>query len=103
MESVVMTAVMIFSVFMAIGIFMVLPLLIAGFFRRFIQSETVMAVLEGVIRIGIFIAYIKIISRMDDIRRTFMYHGSEHNRSLVLFIVLKKAGRPGESLHPQDH
>lgn len=40
MESVVMTAVMIFSVFMAIGIFMVLPLLIAGFFRRFIQSET---------------------------------------------------------------
>ena len=57
---------------------MVLPLLIAGFFRRFIQSETVMAVLEGVIRIGIFIAYIKIISRMDDIRRTFMYHGSEH-------------------------
>ena len=78
MESVVMTAVMIFSVFMAIGIFMVLPLLIAGFFRRFIQSETVMAVLEGVIRIGIFIAYIKIISRMDDIRRTFMYHGSEH-------------------------
>ena len=78
LESVVMTAVMIFSVFMAIGIFMVLPLLIAGFFRRFIQSETVMAVLEGVIRIGIFIAYIKIISRMDDIRRTFMYHGSEH-------------------------
>ena len=46
MESVVMTAVMIFSVFMAIGIFMVLPLLIAGFFRRFIQSETVMAVLD---------------------------------------------------------
>ena len=77
-ENRVMTAVMIFSVFMAIGIFMVLPLLIAGFFRRFIQSETVMAVLEGVIRIGIFIAYIKIISRMDDIRRTFMYHGSEH-------------------------
>ena len=81
MESVVMTAVMIFSVFMAIGIFMVLPLLIAGFFRRFIQSETVMAVLEGVIRIGIFIAYIKIISRMDDIRRTFMYHAPSTNAS----------------------
>ena len=42
------------------------------------KMERVMAVLEGVIRIGIFIAYIKIISRMDDIRRTFMYHGSEH-------------------------
>ena len=78
LESAVMTAVMIFSVFMAIGIFMVLPLLIAGVFRRFIASETVMAFLEGCIRIGIFIAYIKVISRMDDIKRTFMYHGSEH-------------------------
>ena len=37
-----------------------------------------MAVLEGVIRIAIFIAYIKLVSRMEDIRRTFMYHGAEH-------------------------
>lgn len=37
-----------------------------------------MAILEGVIRIAIFIAYIKLISRMEDIRRTFMYHGAEH-------------------------
>ena len=57
---------------------MVLPLLLANFFRRFIPSATVMAVLEGLIRIGIFITYIKLISRMEDIRRTFMYHGAEH-------------------------
>ena len=37
-----------------------------------------MAVLEGIIRILIFIAYIKLVSRMEDIRRTFMYHGAEH-------------------------
>ena len=73
-----MTVVMIFSVIMAIAIFMILPLLIAGVFKNFIQSETVMAFLEGVIRILIFIAYIKLISRMEDIRRTFMYHGAEH-------------------------
>lgn len=77
-EKVLMGFVMVFSVVMAIAIFMVLPLLIAGFFRRFIQSDTVMAILEGLIRIGIFIAYIKLISRMEDIRRTFMYHGAEH-------------------------
>ncbi len=77
-DKVVMSAVMVFSVFMAIAIFMVLPLLIAGIFRKFVHSETVMAVLEGCIRIGIFITYIKVISRMDDIKRTFMYHGSEH-------------------------
>lgn len=78
LEKVLMSFVMVFSVVMAIAIFMVLPLLIAGFFRQFIQSDTVMAVLEGFIRIGIFIAYIKLISRMEDIRRTFMYHGAEH-------------------------
>lgn len=78
LEGVIMTGVMIFSVMMAIGIFMVLPLLIANIFRKFIPSPTVMAVIEGVIRIAIFILYIKIISRMEDIKRTFMYHGAEH-------------------------
>lgn len=37
-----------------------------------------MAILEGFIRIAIFVTYIKMISRMEDIRRTFMYHGAEH-------------------------
>ncbi len=77
-EKVLMAFVMVFSVIMAIGIFMVLPLLIANVCRRVIHSETVMAVLEGVIRIAIFVIYIKLISRMEDIRRTFMYHGAEH-------------------------
>lgn len=77
-EKALMAFVMVFSVIMAIGIFMVLPLLIANVFRRFVTSATVMAVLEGCIRIGIFVAYIKLISRMEDIRRTFMYHGAEH-------------------------
>lgn len=73
-----MAVVMVFSVVMAIAIFMVLPLFLASIFHRFIASDTVMAVLEGVIRIAIFIAYIKVISRMEDIKRTFMYHGAEH-------------------------
>ena len=78
MEKALMSMVMVFSVFMAICIFMVLPLFLANIFRHFIKSQTIMAVLEGVIRIGIFIAYIKLVSRMEDIRRTFMYHGAEH-------------------------
>ena len=78
LESALMTAVMIISFIMAIGIFMLLPLGIARICKPFIPSETAMAVLEGVIRIVIFIIYIKLVSRMEDIRRTFMYHGSEH-------------------------
>lgn len=78
LEKALMTFVMILSVVMAVGIFMILPLILANFFRRFITSNTVMAVLEGVVRIAIFVLYIKVISRMDDIKRTFMYHGAEH-------------------------
>jgi uncharacterized protein YqhQ len=78
MEKALMSMVMVFSVVMAICIFMVLPMFLASIFQRFINSHTIMAILEGVIRIGIFIAYIKLVSRMDDIKRTFMYHGAEH-------------------------
>lgn len=78
LEKIIITAVMIFSVFASIAIFMVLPLVIANFFRQWITSQTIMAIFEGFIRIGIFVTYIKIISRMDDIKRTFMYHGAEH-------------------------
>lgn len=78
LESALMAFVMVLSFIMAIGIFMLLPLFIAGLFSNVIESEGLMAVLEGVIRILIFIAYIKIVSRMEDIKRTFMYHGAEH-------------------------
>lgn len=78
LESALMALVMVLSFVMAIGIFMLLPLFIAGLFSSVIESERLMAVLEGVIRILIFIAYIKLVSRMEDIRRTFMYHGAEH-------------------------
>ncbi len=78
LEKALMAFVMVFSMIMAIGIFMVLPMFLSNIFRKFIPSDTVMAVLEGVIRITIFIVYIKLISRMEDIKRTFMYHGAEH-------------------------
>lgn len=78
LEKILMSVVMAFSMVMAVCIFMILPLLIANVCRTFITSDTVMAFLEGVIRIGIFVTYIKLISRMEDIKRTFMYHGAEH-------------------------
>lgn len=78
LESMIMTLVMIVSFILAIGVFMILPLILANFFKRYVTSEHVMAVLEGVIRIAIFIGYIKLIACMGDIKRTFMYHGAEH-------------------------
>lgn len=78
LEKILMPLVMAFSVVAAIGIFMILPLGISSLIRPVVSSDTVMAFLEGVIRLAIFVGYIKIISNMEDIRRTFMYHGAEH-------------------------
>lgn len=78
LEKALMSVAMVFAVVMAVFLFMVLPLLISNFLRPWIPSDTVMAFLEGVLRLAIFIAYIKLVSRMEDIHRTFMYHGAEH-------------------------
>ncbi len=75
---VVMGVIMVFSFLVAIGIFMLLPMFLARLLKQVISSETLIAVIEGVFRILIFILYIKAISRMEDIHRTFMYHGAEH-------------------------
>ena len=75
---VMMGVIMVLSFLAAIGIFMLLPMFLAGLLRRVLANETLIAVLEGVFRILIFILYIKAISRMEDIHRTFMYHGAEH-------------------------
>lgn len=66
------------SVVLAVAIFMVLPYYISTFFQRFTSSYMLMALLEGVLRLAIFIGYVAAISMMPDIRRVYMYHGAEH-------------------------
>lgn len=66
------------SILMALVIFFALPYFLSGLFRRVISSELLIAFLEGVIRLLIFLGYILAISRMNDIKRVFMYHGAEH-------------------------
>ena len=68
----------VFSLAIAIALFMLLPYFLSQFLRRWILNDTVLAVLEGVIRIAIFVLYLVAISCMKDIRRVFMYHGAEH-------------------------
>ncbi len=77
-EKVVMGCTVAFSVVMAVGIFMVLPYFISGFFRDYIVSNTLLAVIEGAIRLGLFVLYVVLISSMKDIKRVYMYHGAEH-------------------------
>lgn len=79
-ENLAMGATIVFSVVMAVGLFMVLPYFISLFIRNYsgIHSETLIVLLEGVFRISLFIGYVALISLMKDIKRVFMYHGAEH-------------------------
>lgn len=67
-----------FSVVMAVAIFMILPYFLTNFLRDYVVSNTLLAIIEGVVRVGVFLIYILLISRMNDIQRVFMYHGAEH-------------------------
>lgn len=80
LESFLMGLTVCFSVLFSIGLFIVLPFFIGEFFRKIvgIESNTIIAIFEGIARISIFILYLVLISKMKDIQRTFMYHGAEH-------------------------
>ena len=77
-EAVFTALVTIVSFAIAIAAFMLLPYFLASLFKRFITSPGLIAVLEGVMRIVVFVVYILLISLMKDIRRLFAYHGAEH-------------------------
>ena len=77
-ESILMMLTTIVAVVFAVGIFMVLPYFISSYLERFVRNESLLAIIEGVIRILIFVAYVLLISLMKDIRRVYMYHGAEH-------------------------
>jgi uncharacterized protein YqhQ len=70
--------VMVFSVILAVGIFIVLPYFVTSLFKDYIMSDSLLAIIEGVLRILIFVGYVLSISLMKDIRRVYMYHGAEH-------------------------
>lgn len=77
-----MDIMMVFAVFFAIilsvGLFFILPTFLASFFRKFIPSELVNSLLEGLIRVIILIGYMIFCTCVKDVRRVFMYHGAEH-------------------------
>ena len=77
-QNVLMGITMVISIFMAIAIFMVLPYFLSSLFEKYVRNNSLLAILEGIIRIVIFVVYIVAISAMKDIRRVYQYHGAEH-------------------------
>lgn len=77
-EKVLSVVTVLFSVAIALGLFLILPYYLSQLLAKYIVSETTLAVIEGVLRVAIFVLYIIAISMMKDIKRVFMYHGAEH-------------------------
>lgn len=66
------------ALLISIGAFIILPNLVAGLLNSLVESHLLLNLLEGLLRVGLFTAYVYLISKMEDIKRVFMYHGAEH-------------------------
>ncbi len=63
---------------LSIGLFFLLPMVIGSFFDRWIESTVALNLVEGIVRMVIFMAYMLLVSRMSEMKRVFSYHGAEH-------------------------
>jgi len=76
------TAIVYVSVILAllfsVGIFILGPSLLTNFFKNIVKNTFLLNLIEGIIRVGLFVLYVVLISKLDDIKRVFMYHGAEH-------------------------
>jgi uncharacterized protein YqhQ len=89
---------MIFSLGLAIVLFIVIPTIGAKYIRSTVTDPRLLNLLEGVLRLAIFMVYIGAISRMKDIQRVFQYHGAEHKT-----IYAYEAGEPLDVEHVRRH
>lgn len=78
LEPVISGVVMVFSFALAMVLFVLFPAFVASFLKPMLPHESLLGLIEGIIRVAIFVIYIKLISRTPDIARTFQYHGAEH-------------------------
>lgn len=77
-EQIEMALTVLLSIVLALAVFVALPFGLSLLLKEHIGSQAVLALIEGIIRITLFMGYIYVISFMQDIRRVFMYHGAEH-------------------------
>lgn len=76
--NVLLTCSVIFSLLISIGAFVILPTWLVNFSSKFISSAIVLNLIEGLLRIAMFIGYVVLIRKMEDIMTVFRYHGAEH-------------------------
>lgn len=68
----------IISLFFSVGIFILGPTLLTNFLKNLVSNTFILNLIEGVIRVALFVGYVYLVSKLSDIKRVFMYHGAEH-------------------------
>ena len=63
---------------MSVGLFFLLPGILSGFIDQWLPNNLVLNLVEGLIRMCIFMGYMLLVSRMKEMKRVFAYHGAEH-------------------------
>ena len=74
----IMAVSLIIAMILSVGLFVLIPTTISGLFSKIIKNNIALNLIEGLIRISILILYMLAVSKNEDIKRTFMYHGAEH-------------------------
>lgn len=77
------------SLVFSVALFFILPNLVTGLVKKVTEQKVLLTLIEGLIRIAIFLGYILLVSRMEEIKRVFQYHGAEHKT-----IFCYEAGLP---------
>lgn len=103
-EKMIITLAVIIGVGISVGLFILLPTLLAGFFDTIFKSAVMRNLSEGVLRIVIFLVYLWLATKMKDIRRVWQYHGAEHKSIFCyekgLELTVDNA-RAQSTLHPR--
>jgi uncharacterized protein YqhQ len=89
LQGVLIAVAVVLAVGMSVGLFMVLPALIAGFLGPYIHNAALLNLVEGIVKVTLFLGYLILCSRQRDIKRVFAYHGAEHKT-----IFCYEAGLP---------
>lgn len=104
----VMTVISVFALILGLGVavalFMVLPAFLVGFLKHWALSSVVLSLIEGLLKIVLFVLYLALVSRMPDIRRVFQYHGAEH-KTIACYeakqALIVENVRPQSRFHPR--
>ena len=77
-DKIIITIAMVLGVALSVGLFIILPTFLAGYISRITENRILKSLIEGVLRIAIFLAYMWLATRLNDIKRVWAFHGAEH-------------------------